>query len=493
MFSAVIFAISLLVTLVLPPATATADHGSRADCAPTDAHGGRFCSPDGSWGVTLYNPYKPGTRRYDGTVTWGDGTSVTVMDWQDTQTVNHQYTAHGVFTVTTQLDGTPLQEGASCSLAGTSTSTVEVPAPSGTPVESCTLNLRLFDGQGGNLPSDAAEQSRGAFTVFNGNDSDADGEADFRQHPVPGEGDLMRLHLLAPKPDSGGEVSLRAVSSQRKIAIYEQANKRGRLAHDPELRIPTSRLPLTLWVEGRRRSDDVRDISLRYEYDPPGAAPVCSDVADATVVWAETAGVRSERLERMWADLPDPPRTGFDRTCGGLGLRPPAAKPRGVRNCIAFRFEVQPPAVRNEPDVIFDVTRQRRSDFLVVATTTGRELQKDQSRFPPGDDANDDTHDRDETQVPDANGRLYSYDGPGLADAANPYRVGVRVRYDGRFREYVRVAFDGVRPTGNGASGTRASPKVLWAARHTLRSNAGALERTTGDRRDTDENFVKRR
>lgn len=129
--TAVVVGLSLVAALVVPATTATADHGSRADCTRADdPHGdpSYFCAPDGRWAVTLYNPYTRTTCRYDGTITWGDGTSETVTNWQDTQTVPHQYLSHGQFRAVIELRGSALEDGVTCDLRG-STSIVEVPAP----------------------------------------------------------------------------------------------------------------------------------------------------------------------------------------------------------------------------------------------------------------------------------------------------------------------------------------------------------------------------
>lgn len=91
--------VALVATLLVPPATA--DHGTREDCErPGDAYADppHVCLPDGSWGFTIYDPYKRYCR-YDGTISWGDGASETVTDWMDLSTVYYQYTSHGVFTV----------------------------------------------------------------------------------------------------------------------------------------------------------------------------------------------------------------------------------------------------------------------------------------------------------------------------------------------------------------------------------------------------------
>ena len=130
--SAAFFAIALVATLLVPTVPATADHGTVADCdRPGDAHADppHYCVPDGSWGVTMYQPYKRHCR-YDGTITWGDGASETQTDWMDLSTSYHQYTSHGVFTVVFDFAGRGGidADGDECTDVYT-THTVEVPVP----------------------------------------------------------------------------------------------------------------------------------------------------------------------------------------------------------------------------------------------------------------------------------------------------------------------------------------------------------------------------
>lgn len=76
----------------------------------------------------MYQPYKRYCR-YDGTITWGDGTSETVTDWMDLSTSYHQYTSHGVFTLVADFAGRGGPgEGGECTDEH-STAIIEVPVP----------------------------------------------------------------------------------------------------------------------------------------------------------------------------------------------------------------------------------------------------------------------------------------------------------------------------------------------------------------------------
>jgi hypothetical protein len=360
----------------------------------------------------------------------------------------------------------------------------------GEDIEDCRINLRLFDGQAGGAPRDDREESRGAFTVLNRNNTDAANGRDLAQERVRGEKDLMRLRLLPPQPDAGGLVTLEIPSGSQRISFWRSSSKGTQLRPDPALTFPTSRLPLTLWVEGRRASRRVRDVTLEYSYRPPLSDSPCTDTAKATIVWGELRQARHDAGDRIWADLQGSPRPALERYCGGFGLRPRGPRPQGVRNCIGLQFALLPAGIAAERNVRYDIARQKHSDFVITDAEDGRELQRESSRFPSGERPNDDGHDRDESAEPSANGFLYSFDGPGTPEPET--RAGVRASYEAEFREYLRVRFDGERPTGNQVNGTVASPIVRWEARHTWRTDRqGRIHRTTGDEDETRRNYVR--
>ena len=124
----------LVTALLVATSPASAHHGSSGDCSSTGSHENPYaCVPDGRHGVSMLNPYNKEKCRYDGTISWGDGASETVSDWKDLQTVYHQYTSHGFFTVVVEIEGTVREEGVECNITG-GTHTVEVPSPpNGTP------------------------------------------------------------------------------------------------------------------------------------------------------------------------------------------------------------------------------------------------------------------------------------------------------------------------------------------------------------------------
>ena len=66
---------------------------------------------------------------------------------------------------------------------------------------------------------------------------------------------------------------------------------------------------------------------------------------------------------------------------------------------------------------------------------------------------------------------IYVIDGPGIGIVAGHNGYVSR----NNFKEYVRVRFDGITPSGNTVSGSRCSDKVPWHARFDLVKGAGGL------------------
>jgi hypothetical protein len=103
-------------------APASADHGTLDDCTGA----GDFCIPSGVGSVVFFKD--TGDCRFDASISWGDGASENVADFQDGQRVDHTYTTHDVFQVSLDTSATPLVEGAVCNPQDSSW-TYEVPPP----------------------------------------------------------------------------------------------------------------------------------------------------------------------------------------------------------------------------------------------------------------------------------------------------------------------------------------------------------------------------
>ncbi|MGH2730914.1 MAG: TolB family protein [Actinomycetota bacterium] len=351
----------------------------------------------------------------------------------------------------------------------------------------CEIDMRIFDGQFGSLPLDADEETRGAFTVLNENDTDVSGKRDVKQSRVPGEVDLMKVELGKPTPDFGGETILTVIPNA-KVKIWPTKNKAsiGAGAIATPVFTRTSELPRTVWVEGIQRSDTVQDVFFQYIYAFEEID--CRDAAKATIVWSEISEIKHERSdEELWPDFPDPPFQGFLENCAGFGLRPAEPFPVGIRNCIAFQFRVFPNGIGMQP-VDFDITRQTEKSIKAFNPDTGEVFIDESEKFPDGDIPNDDTGGRDKLDAdegikPTADNFIYVFDAPGAQSPKAP--EGARMEWVQDFLEFVRVGFIGGRPKGEVLAGSRASDKVLWHVRHTWKETKGRWRRTTGNKEES--------
>ena len=126
---------------------------------------------------------------------------------------------------------------------------------------------------------------------------------------------------------------------------------------------------------------------------------------------------------------------------------------------------MKPSGIGTEPNVLFDVTRQKQTQAWGVLG--GQIVVIDPfHQFAVGDAADDDGDASDESLTP-KNDHIYSYDTPGYTNNAvqrggqppKPYTQLIRRM---NFKEYVRVSFDGTRPSGNTNMGSRCSLKQPW-------------------------------
>jgi hypothetical protein len=84
--------------------------------------------------------------------------------------------------------------------------------------------------------------------------------------------------------------------------------------------------------------------------------------------------------------------------------------------------------------------------------------------FPPGDLANDDDDENRDNDVIPLNGHIYSIDAPGvpIQTINNLLTLDDEFIKRSQFHEFVRVRFDGERPSGDTLSGSRCSHKWRW-------------------------------
>ncbi len=369
------------------------------------------------------------------------------------------------------------------------------------------VNLTIWDGVTPDEVSEAEEESRGAFTVANLNDTDGDTVADWHDtsgvfasptgREEDGDLDLMQLRVYCAGP-TAGTVTL-YVDPASDVRLWEEKTKVTPIpitpcegATDGTVTFPVSgELDETIYVELIGVSVALRDYTIRLRY----YHPLVEDTVKATAVWTNvTAVARDLRsaadvlADPTWSDMEGPPKDSI-QFYGGVGLRP--IQPSfGVKNVIFFQFTVYPQDVGSQPGVVFDAARDAEGNRWSQASPgapwvpePGWERSFEEQVELPNDDAND----AGESAVPTADDHFYCSDATGPAFAATAHRE--ISKYN--FREWLRVSFDGNRPTGDSISGSRCSDKYLWSNRHTLLKHPlGVWERTTGDDPETDENRI---
>jgi hypothetical protein len=363
------------------------------------------------------------------------------------------------------------------------------------------VNLRIYhgpkgDGSPGDPVPDGDEETIGAFTVANLNDTDGDGVRDDVDDngipPDPAKGrpeiDLIRLDIELLGPDPGGAVNIE--TSQGMVRLWQEREKQNEIPLDMygNTFFNTSELPKEVWVEIVTPSSQLRDVVITAYC---GKEPRAADTVNATGVWATLTAAEHDTKSAAqlfapgtpWEHMSDPPRP-IAVMQGGTGLRPiPLQSPTmdWAGNAIWLRYTVTPPGIQYAGAPEFDLTSRAEANVwrLNGSWEIARETEK--TRYPePNEEPNDDAKDDDESPWPDVNRHMFYVDAPGVENTVAPgvtYAVGYF-----NFEAYARVSFDGMDPAGNQVRGTRASPKVQWHTYHTLRDDGtGHWERTSGD------------
>ena len=334
------------------------------------------------------------------------------------------------------------------------------------------FDLDICDGQSSTALTTAVEWTQGAFTVANLNDTDSDGTPDADQHPVSGEQDLMKVVIRVGRSGNGGAATLRVLNGGTRVRLWDTAVKTTQIGLPYQFQIPASTDPQVgqwrykaFWLEAHQRSDALRDIELEMEYKGD------SDKVRATAVWAELEGVKHDAGDTNWPDMTTPP-ANFVQQFDGFGLRPITAQ-NGVANFIGFKFRLLPSGIGGKARVAFDITRQMEGDVWVDGVARPQLHRV----FDPNDEEpNDDPDNTDESPRPTEADRIYSIDDPGLTGPQSAGAHSYSMRYNGR--EFVRVRFNGIRPSGNDVGGSRCSAKALWHVGHHLFDEGGTWARS---------------
>ncbi len=346
--------------------------------------------------------------------------------------------------------------------------------------------LTIYYGNSAAAVPDDLEESVGAFTVANLNDTDGDGQVDAWDEDgviatAQGENevDLMQLVIHKPVPDLGGSVWL-TVSDPTTVRLWEEPTKVNEIVMDMygELEFSTSELPKTLWVELTSPSNWLRDVQISTNYQEYGG-----DTVTATGVWASLtacaygdASYADLIMQAPWCEVvPGQDPQPLMEDIGGTGLRPVPTEVFGVDsvlNSMWMCFTVSPPGIQEVQYVSFDVTRRVETRvWKLDAQKSVIPPAVHEEDFPPkNEEANDDAvGETDESDEPNANQHMFAVDAPGPTHAwllPGPQYCVSRFNAE----EFVRFAY-GVTVEGNGWQGSRCSGKFEWHVNHTLQDD----------------------
>ncbi|MEO5368146.1 MAG: hypothetical protein H7831_17700, partial [Magnetococcus sp. WYHC-3] len=367
------------------------------------------------------------------------------------------------------------------------------------------VDLEIYNGldgySGGQLISETDEESKGAATVANLNDTDGDGTADKDDDNVSISGenpagrneiDLMKLVLKKPVPDLGDNVKLRLVSGD--VKIWEKSTKETEVAlTSGEKEFNTSDLDKTLWIEAQSVSTGLRDIVLELEYNGH------KDTVKATGIWVIKTARTPWCVRQATSGFPGNPRIGPPLTPSGTSELPDCDEiniwnlinvtyiacdgsrygegtfaKRGINDVmiggrILWEFEIMPHGA-SALGAVFDVTRQKERRYRQIAWGSGTltsipglpDLDFPENQSPKKDNEmpTDDGDSSDEDNVP-LNDHLYSFDAPSTSIRGGTEAfVITRVH----FREWVRMRISGsFANNANGVvEGSRCSAKEDW-------------------------------
>lgn len=354
---------------------------------------------------------------------------------------------------------------------------------------------------GGQKIDEADEETVGAVTVANLNDTDGDGtdgtlDKDDDDVSVTGanppgrnEHDLMELIIKKPVPDCGDKVTLEVVSGD--VKLWEKSTKETEIElAGGKVEFDTSDLDKTIWVEASALSGSLRDIELELEYKG------LKDKVKATGLWVAKTRTFSTRaaaganntvpanLDRVFlSDDITMNAVAVDGSHYGVG----PFERRTVNQVlvdtltggrILFEFEIKPHGVE-DLGVIFDLTRQLEardkeivsgSGTLAVATgLPDLDFPEDETPKKDNETPNDDGTTSDEDNA-HKNHFIYTFDSPGSSVSAG--NMAFLIKRD-HFREWVRIRLSGAFANINGTvEGSRASDKEDWHLLNYLKRGA---------------------
>lgn len=333
------------------------------------------------------------------------------------------------------------------------------------------VELNIFSGQdAAYVVPDGKEETVGAFTVANLNDTDGDGTVDKDDNVVKAaagatgvsdEVDLMKLEIKGP---TTGRMKVTVVGGAVKFWEMKTKETAIPLASNAFF-VNAADLPKTVWIEATAVSTSVRDIHLKLGYEPPGGGVLVDDIdrVKATAVWVTKTGFIHQNGQTIPADF-DAPISQPWKANPPLLLPGPFFTQAGPRHGMIMEFKLAPTGIDQEALVKFDIARKVESrTFKWVQNGAQYQAQLLGSKTAtPFDLANDDNSTTDEDVDP-TNLHIYDTDVPSLnipPGALQPLSSEL-IQDMANFNEWVRVRFDGQRPD-NTTIGSRCSPQEKW-------------------------------
>ena len=328
-------------------------------------------------------------------------------------------------------------------------------------------DLAIHNGQAALVPvPEKDEEDPGAFTVANLNDTDGDTVIDNVDDVVKmgaagtDEEDLMELVVTGP---AHGKMKITPVSGA--LEFWEKSTKETKVPRvGTDVFIECANLPKTIWVEVTNHSATLRDIEMHIGWETPDGQLVDDlDTVKATAVWAEKTDAKHTNGDALWMDAGNPLMNIFNDSLGGVfGPNFTTAQSGSFHFTIGFEFTVKPTGIGQEPGVAFDITRDiAHKDWSINGNAVLPEIiaGKDDD-FDAGDVSDDDSVPEVDEDILPSNDKIYSLDGPDDPVLALNEQIVSR----NNFEEFVRIAFDGVRPSGTNDNGSRCSDNIPWHA-----------------------------
>jgi len=366
-------------------------------------------------------------------------------------------------------------------------------------------NLEMWDGGDWNDPAMVPnevpfdkELTRGAFTVYNNNDTNGDVMVDSLQSPVAAtndgraEVDLMKIVVNPPFPVLQDSDSV-LLSLTPGLDLWRDSSKATPYPHsgDPSTgentTIDVMNLPMTLWVEATVRSDSLRDMGVQVQYG------VGMDLVHVTSIWATSSAITYDYTAQQVFNATDmDPNTDpgpLVTKYKGTGIIPIVNDAYdgtvGVTNGIVVVFSIQPAIPFDSQEtwegdgVMFDAARKLQSGDWVqfnpgdpyqpigngVTWPTFSEASNDD---PPPNPGGPDDESPYVEEFSDGSNLFFSQDSPGYPANFPPVGTMPNERI-GQWEawEFLRVSFNGNRPEGGTpdapvTQGSRVSDYLPW-------------------------------